>query len=301
MRDRLLDVDVFAGLHRAQRNRRVPVVRRGDDAGVHIVVLQHIFISGCSPGSTSVETRRSIRPPLRICFGSTSHSHWKETLSRRSSSPRRWCAMMLPQPMMPSRTVAGRSAAKTCTPPRVVAAAMTAPASVERLRNSRRGVGRFIGTLLGSSGPIQTALFPTSRNLLSIAPILRCEQQPNPLANVFPVIAVRSPTNQVTIHNARLVDEDTTTDLKVELTLGNGGHTPTRDAVSVGGNLHAVAYASDRFAGLKEMACHADEIFVVARCIPGPVRRKRRCLHTLPGRHPQRQCPPPACNPPIPW
>ena len=67
----------------------------------------------------------------------------------------------------------------------------------------------------------------TGRVLLSIAPLLRCNEQPNPFANVFPVIVVRSPTDQVAIHNARLVDEDAPTDLEVELALGNGGHVST--------------------------------------------------------------------------
>ena len=41
VRGRLLDVDVLAGLERPDGGERVPVVRRGDDDGVDVLVVEH--------------------------------------------------------------------------------------------------------------------------------------------------------------------------------------------------------------------------------------------------------------------
>ena len=144
VRDRLLDVDVLAGLHRSQRDRRVPVMRRGDDAGVDVLVGDHVF-EACRPlrwrGLKLRVTRAAI---LSICRGSTSHSQAIDTASRRLTSPLTWCVMIPPQPMIPSRTVAGFSAPNECTPCKVATAAVSPPLP-------SIAVGTVVGSSLGSS------------------------------------------------------------------------------------------------------------------------------------------------------
>ena len=41
VRRRLLDVDVLSGLQRPDRRQRMPVIRRGDDDGVDVLVVEH--------------------------------------------------------------------------------------------------------------------------------------------------------------------------------------------------------------------------------------------------------------------
>ena len=42
--DRLLHVDVGAGLHRLDHRQRVPVIRRGDEHDVEVLLLQHLAV-----------------------------------------------------------------------------------------------------------------------------------------------------------------------------------------------------------------------------------------------------------------
>ncbi len=46
VRDRFLDVEVLALPHRLKRDRRMPVMRRGDDAGVDVLVVEHVLEAG---------------------------------------------------------------------------------------------------------------------------------------------------------------------------------------------------------------------------------------------------------------
>ncbi len=81
VRDRLFDIDVFAGLHQGQRDRRVPVMRRGDDARVHLGVGHQVLEARRRAWAAPTETPKPRRPSCRSASG-------RRRTTRRTTLPR---------------------------------------------------------------------------------------------------------------------------------------------------------------------------------------------------------------------
>src|SRR4051794_27095830 len=84
-------------------------------------------------------------------------------------------------------------------------------------------------------------------------------QQRHPRPDITPVVVVGSAADEVAVHHARLVDVDPAAHLQVETALGHGRHAAALDAAGAGRDLHPVAHAGDRLAGLEEVPGDGDE------------------------------------------
>ena len=95
-------------------------------------------------------------------------------------------------------------------------------------------------------------------------------EEGDPLADELTTVVVGAATDEVSVHHAGLIHEGAAADLEVETALRDGSHAAPAHAVSIGGNFHPVADASNRFFLGKEMSRDADEILVVADVFRGP-------------------------------
>lgn len=78
------------------------------------------------------------------------------------------------------------------------------------------------------------------------------------------VVVIRAPTDEIPVHDARLVNKNAAAHFEIEPALGNRRHAPTLDAAGVRGDFHAMANRGDRLSRIEEVPRDTDEIFVVA-------------------------------------
>src|SRR6478672_1199919 len=90
------------------------------------------------------------------------------------------------------------------------------------------------------------------------------DQQIDPLANVVPVVMVRSTADEVSIDDARRIDVDAAANFQVELAFGHGRHATAADAIGVGRYFDAVANRADWLTRFEKMPRNPHEILVVA-------------------------------------
>ncbi len=80
---------------------------------------------------------------------------------------------------------------------------------------------------------------------------------------------VRPTTDQVAVHDARLVNKRASTNLEVEFTFAHGGHAPALYTSGISRYLHAVTHTGDRLVRLKKVPCDTDQVRVVAYIFRG--------------------------------
>ena len=132
--DRLLAIDIRAGLHRLDHRQRVPMVGRADEHDVEVLLLEHLAIVArrCAASSPTSAARR--RCPPRRSASSCPHRRARRLRPARpgSAAADRPCRTSR-VPMRPTRFfMSAKSAAK------VGAVAMAKPAAALLLRKLRR-------------------------------------------------------------------------------------------------------------------------------------------------------------------
>ncbi len=85
---------------------------------------------------------------------------------------------------------------------------------------------------------------------------------------------VGSARDEVAIDDRGFVDVDSAADFEFETAFGDGGHSPSADAVGVGRDFDSVADAGDGLVIFEKVAGNSDEIFVVSNVFGGSSARK---------------------------
>ena len=83
-------------------------------------------------------------------------------------------------------------------------------------------------------------------------------------------VVIGATAAEVAIDDARLRNENATTNLEVELALRHGRHLPTAHAIGVRRNLHTVTNGGDRFVLREEILRDANQILIVSDVLWSP-------------------------------